>query len=609
MLTEVSSQPGICETTPGVKSYSGYVHLPPNTLTSVGVNQNYSINTFFYFFESRENPANAPLSVWMNGGPGSSSMIGLFQESGPCGINKDSKSTHLNPHSFNNKVNMLYIDQPVQTGFSYDSIINATVDISTSTTTPSDFSDGHIPEQNNTFFVGSLPSQSLMNTANDTVNAAKALWYFAQVLWNEFPHYKPQDNSVSLFTESYGGRYGPALESFFADQNKRIANGTLPGSQNIHLNTLGIINGCIDVVAQALSFPHMAYNNTYGIQAISQEVFDASNRGFTEPGGCLDQIVNCQRLANEGDPLFTGGNDTVNDACVMATNCENNVVEGGYSNFSTKSYYDIGAQSSLNFPPSFYLGYLSNADVQRALGVPINYTESTNSVSEAFYATGDYARGGRYGGYLENIGYLLNHGVKVALMYGDRDYACNWIGGENASLNVPYSQQNAFSQAGYAPIHTNDSYIGGDVRQYGNFSFSRVYQSGHEVPAYQPETALQIFERAIFGKDISTGTVPTDAINGSYSSQGPSSTWQIKNTAPPAPKSTCYTLSPSTCNSVEWGAIDAGTALVHDYVVMDNNTKGMFPGFGNGTLGNGTFGNSTNGTYAMNVTQMLRRWY
>ena len=43
----------------------------------------------------------------MNGGPGSSSMIGLLQENGPCVVNRDSNSTELNPWSWNNNVNML----------------------------------------------------------------------------------------------------------------------------------------------------------------------------------------------------------------------------------------------------------------------------------------------------------------------------------------------------------------------------------------------------------------------------------------------------------------------------------------------------------------------
>lgn len=58
---------GVCETTSGVNSYSGYVDLDANT------------HMFFWFFEARHDPASAPLTLWLNGGPGSDSMIGLFQ--------------------------------------------------------------------------------------------------------------------------------------------------------------------------------------------------------------------------------------------------------------------------------------------------------------------------------------------------------------------------------------------------------------------------------------------------------------------------------------------------------------------------------------------------
>jgi hypothetical protein len=61
------------------KQYTGYVSLPPNIL-SPGQG-NYSINTFFWFIEARQLPETAPLTVFMNGGPGSSSMVGMFQGS------------------------------------------------------------------------------------------------------------------------------------------------------------------------------------------------------------------------------------------------------------------------------------------------------------------------------------------------------------------------------------------------------------------------------------------------------------------------------------------------------------------------------------------------
>ena len=82
------------------------MHLPPGTLADVNEYQNYSINTFFWFFESRKDPANAPLSIWMNGGPGSSSFVGLLTENGPCNIQPDSENTVLNPYSWNSEVGL-----------------------------------------------------------------------------------------------------------------------------------------------------------------------------------------------------------------------------------------------------------------------------------------------------------------------------------------------------------------------------------------------------------------------------------------------------------------------------------------------------------------------
>ena len=90
----------------------------------------------------------------------------------------------------NNEVNILYIDQPNQVGYSYDTPTNITVDLAGSDdmdddlTEVADFSDG-VPEQNATFFVGTKSSLNVSHTANTTSHAAVAIWHFAQTWFEE----------------------------------------------------------------------------------------------------------------------------------------------------------------------------------------------------------------------------------------------------------------------------------------------------------------------------------------------------------------------------------------------------------------------------------------
>ncbi|KAL8772750.1 MAG: hypothetical protein Q9209_002095 [Squamulea sp. 1 TL-2023] len=484
---------------------------------------------------------------------------------------------------------MLYIDQPNQVGFSYDIPSNGTTD--ESEITIQDFTDG-VPEQNNTFYVGTFPSQNPNTTANGTTNAARALWHFAQTWFQEFPAYKPNNSAISIFTESYGGRYGPAFAAFFEEQNERIANETISDEGEeyiIHLDTLGIVNGCIDLLIQEPSYPEFAYNNTYGIQAINQTLYQQAQDNFNRPDtGCKALILQCQALANEGDPNATSNNDTVNQACSAANIYCGNEVEAHYINESGRNYYDIAAIDPTPFPRNYYLGYLAQNYVQAALGVPINYTQSTNGVYEAFASIGDYARTDIRGGQIQDLAYLLDNGVKVALMYGDRDYACNWVGAEAVSLQIPYSGRSSFNSAGYAPIVANSSYTGGAVRQYGNLSFARVFQAGHEIPSYQPETSYRIFNRAIFGQDISTGEINTNA-NSSYSSEGPSDSFGIRQ-EPPVNEypHECYVLALSaTCSEEEIELLENGGGLVRNYILIDGN------GMGNESSGSGAGGGIT----------------
>lgn len=211
-------------------------------------------------------------------------------------------------------------------------------------------------------------------------------------------------------------------------------------------------------------------------------------------------------------------------------------------------------------------GYLKQAWVLEALGVPVNFTETSPAVQRAFQVTGDIGRGGS----LAAVSYLLESGVKVHMMYGDRDNACNWLGGEAASLALDYSRSREFSEAGYAPIFS-EKQVRGFVRQYGNYSFSRVFQSGHEVPWYAPEVAYDIFHRSLFNKDIATGLLP---VTDNFSTIGPSSTFHIKNAIPPKPKPRCYIFAPGTCTSDQYKKVIDGSAKIKDNFLVEEENWG-----------------------------------
>jgi len=495
------------------KQYTGYVQIPPFTLAPI--QQDYSINTFFWFVEARNNPETAPLTIYINGGPGSSSMVGLFQETGPCEVVEIAEGqlgTQARDWGWDRSSNIIYIDQPSQVGFSYDTLANGTLNLlNAGISVPAAVRPPNQPAY--TFLDGTFSSTDSRKTANTTEIAAYAVWHMLQGFLGTFPEYNPgtRPNStqsgvvgINLFAESYGGKYGPIFAALWEQQNMARQNGSIPknGTLEIHLASLGVMQGCVDDLVQGRYYPIFANNNTYGIQSYSLQTQITAANNYLGANGCQQRIQACRAAANSMDPLDRGDVSTVNQICEAAVkNCNDNVI-GPYQS-SGKDVYDISQMAPDSFPPSSYIEYLNTAAVQASIGAVVNFTESSSSVSTAFLSTGDYDRGNQ----ISDMSYLLSLGVRVALIYGDRDYICNWVCGEAVSFSIAAQSPSTalFYSAGYAEIVVNNTYVGGVVRQYGNLSFSRIYDAGHLIPAYQPETAFTVFTRVIMGTDISTG--------------------------------------------------------------------------------------------------------
>uniref|UniRef100_A0A673GYG9 Probable serine carboxypeptidase CPVL n=1 Tax=Sinocyclocheilus rhinocerous TaxID=307959 RepID=A0A673GYG9_9TELE len=91
-----------------VKSYSGYLT----------VNKTYNSNLFFWFFPAQERPETAPVLLWLQGGPGGTSMFGLFVEHGPYFVHKN-LTLGYRDFPWTSRYSVLYIDNPVGTGWSF----------------------------------------------------------------------------------------------------------------------------------------------------------------------------------------------------------------------------------------------------------------------------------------------------------------------------------------------------------------------------------------------------------------------------------------------------------------------------------------------------------
>lgn len=182
-ISELPGQP----TNVGFNQYSGYVT----------VNQQAGRALFYWLVESPTIPESKPLVLWLNGGPGCSSVAyGAAEEIGPFRIHPDGSTVFANPYSWNKLANLLFLDSPAGVGFSYT---NTTSDLYTS---------------------------GDQRTAQDS--------YAFLVNWLErFPQYKHREFYIA--GESYAGHYVPQLSQIIYERNK--------GAQNLSLNFKGFMVG------------------------------------------------------------------------------------------------------------------------------------------------------------------------------------------------------------------------------------------------------------------------------------------------------------------------------------------------------------------------------
>jgi vitellogenic carboxypeptidase-like protein len=152
-------------------SYSGFFTVNATT----------GSNTYFWFFPAQNGDVNAPVVVWLQGGPGASSLFGLFGEIGPFSVAANAKDLIGRASTWNKEFSLLFIDNPVGVGFSF--------------------------------------TQSTDGYVRDEYHVGRDLYSFITQFFTVFNQYAKNDFYIA--GESYAGKYVPAFAWTVHENNKK----------------------------------------------------------------------------------------------------------------------------------------------------------------------------------------------------------------------------------------------------------------------------------------------------------------------------------------------------------------------------------------------------
>ncbi|GKV34116.1 hypothetical protein SLEP1_g42531 [Rubroshorea leprosula] len=158
--------------------YSGYVTVDKRAGRAL----------FYWLIQvpERSRPTSKPLVLWLNGGPGCSSIAyGASEEVGPFRVRSDGKTLSLNPHAWNKEANLLFLDSPAGVGFSYSN------------------------------------TSAGLYTVGDRRTADEAYTFLMKWL-GRFPQYMHRPFYIA--GESYAGHYIPELSRIIVRRNKGVQN-------------------------------------------------------------------------------------------------------------------------------------------------------------------------------------------------------------------------------------------------------------------------------------------------------------------------------------------------------------------------------------------------
>lgn len=408
-------------------------------------------NLFYWFFEKRTtsqlpagnpklesgDPSETPLVIWLTGGPGCSSSLALLSENGPCSVEPDGATTKVNPYSWTESANVLWLDQPADVGYSYGQ----------------------------------------GNDSNEEMISEDA-YYFLQAFFKSDEGKKYKESPLFIVGESYGGHYAPAIAHRILEGNKIVPSGLA----TLNLQGLAVGNGLTDPEEQYKWYAEMAYNNSHDIKAITEKTYDLMTDAIPL---CTESISKC----NSGDGALN------KFACQAAFEGCNIALTSPYRATGRNPYdmsKDCPPTNPLCYDFSHVVKFMNLDTTKKALHVDEhNPTWKTCNMLTNMKFHVDWMK--NFAPYVKD---LVNAGIPALIYAGDLDFVCNYLGNRAWTLNLDWKHHAEFNAA-----EEHDWNSGAGLARTSNgLTFLQVYDAGHMVPADQPEHALQMITQFLNGE-------------------------------------------------------------------------------------------------------------
>jgi len=423
---QITSLPGL-NTPLNFTQYAGYIEVAPGRAL------------FYWFVESQRDPATDKLVLWLNGGPGCSSIGGgLMTENGPFRINPDGATVSLNPNSWNRVANVLYLESPAGVGFSYS---NNTDDYNTG-----DY-----------------------RTANDA-------YMFLQGFLQEYPQFASLPFWIT--GESYGGHYVPELA-------KRILDGNSQGKYP-KINIEGIMVGNAWTSMPIDNYGAVFYWWTHAL--ISDDTFNGikSNCNFSDVGPLLEE--GCEAYLDSADQEM--GNILIYDIYVDVCTSGGKIVRQMARTGSP--LHQAMLDDNINPPylpcaDDYTYTYMNTKAVQAAIHADTMAYPWNECSSIVNYNYSDVQKS-----VIPLYSDFFAADLRVLVFSGDVDAIVPitgtrvWVG----SLNLSVIQA-------WQPWYV-DQQVGGYYTVYDGLTLTTVRDAGHMVAQTQPERCFVMFSSFLY---------------------------------------------------------------------------------------------------------------